>query len=840
MTRKFYFSAAVVLAMFCSGPNAAAQKTTLERVHENQRETAYPQTGHGLYINPAPLSLPESQRGDVLHQFELSSDRNFAKNKTITSEPKPWLMFNPHKALGKGTWYWRERKVKNGKAEEWGQTYSFDVTGDEPQFVTPGFDVFWKNMPKGYPRLHCFLAKDLQELRPKVTEHPEYKELVSRARQGLNYEINGNPYEAAGKIASFINYMYTAYLTTGDKVYSDKMLELFRAFLSATSDRNRFNNDFYAGDVIYILTHVFDSCYDLLSEDERAQAKAIILDFAKYHHDEARHGTEETHIFDNHFWQRTYREMLQVAFLFADSNDWAKETLEYCYELWTARAPASGFNRDGMWHNGDGYFNANVWTLYYVPSLFTYVTGSDFLKHPWYRNACKALLYTWPVGTCAPGFGDQNEKWDVPERQRMAFVDFLARETKDPYAAWYAGHSARTIRSDFDMRLYRMARSYKQYPNERNLPEGYDKALWMQDTGQFATHSALHNTGRNLYLSFRSSQFGSGSHTLADQNSFNLIFRGVPVYRATGYYLNFSDAHNIMSYRHTRACNSILVNGIGQPFTTRAYGKITRAFNGDNISYACGDASNAYCGISEYPMWQKNFKNAGIEQTPEYGFGETPLTKYRRHIFLLHPYTVVIYDELEASEPVDWDWLLHSPVKFDIDQKHGIIRTRNDEKEFTTVAQQFSNLPCTMSQTDEYAVAPNVAKYAKKGTEDNYVNSWHFTAKYADAPANRILTIIKILPDGNDLEKAISRKGNNFIYERWKINAEMDPDKPAHIRITNTRNNATFDLGSGKVELGDRKYNHLEDGSSVLYDLIDGEWIIDEISDCQPQPTGKM
>ena len=38
---------------------------------------------------------------------------------------------------------------------------------------------------------------------------------------------------------------------------------------------------------------------------------------------------------------------------------------------------------------------------------------------------------------------------------------------------------------------------------------------------------------------------------------------------------------------------------------------------------------------------------------------------------MLHPYTVVIYDELESSENVRWDWLLHIPVEFDIDQKNG-------------------------------------------------------------------------------------------------------------------------------------------------------------------------
>ena len=470
-----------------------------------------------------------------------------------------------------------------------------------------------------------------------------------------------------------------------------------------------------------------------------------------------------------------------------------------------------------------------------MPSLFSYVTKTDFLKHPWYQNAGQALLYAFPVGTMSAGFGDQNERATTPDRQRLAFSDFLAKELDNPYSAWYATNCQRELRRDFDMRLYRMATSWKTYTASKTLLPSSTKALWYEDIGEVVAHSAIQNTNRNLFLSFRSSPFGSGSHTLADQNSFNLHFRGVPVYRSTGYYLNFSDAHNLMSYRHTRAHNSILVDGIGQPFTTRAYGKITRMLNGENITYALGDASNAYCGTSEYPMWIENFKKAGITQTPENGFGETPLTKYRRHILMLHPDIVVIYDELEASKPVTWDWLLHSPVQFKIDNEKRTMTTRYEEKQFTAVAQLFSNQPCEITQTDQFKVAPDPKKMRK---EVSYPNQWHLDAKFQPCDKNRILTIIRVTPDGNK-EKVISRKGTNtFNCERWKIEAELDPAKPASLRIFNDRNNVTFSLGEGDVDINGTTYKRLEKGSSVLFDKIDGEWLVHEMSDYEPQFTG--
>ena len=125
----------------------------------------------------------------------------------------------------------------------------------------------------------------------------------------------------------------------------------------------------------------------------------------------------------------------------------------------------------------------------------------------------------------------------------------------------------------------------------------------------------------------------------------------------------------------------------------------------------------------------------------------------------------------------------------------------------------------------------------KKGQENKYVNQWHMTAKFQPSTANRILTVIRIQPDGQK-ELKVNRKGNMFNCERWNIKAELDPAKPAALQIVNTKNNATFSLGNNDVKIGDTTYKRLEKGSSVLYDNIDGEWLVHEMSDYEPQITG--
>lgn len=836
---KLLFSKWTTVILFVAALSPSmlmAQKTALVRVHENVRTTPYPQKEHTLYLNPAPLLVPVEMRKAEYLQFALSQDQRFPANKTLQSKPVPWCMFNPHQVLASGTWYWRFRSVdKAGKELPWSETYSFAVTDQIPQFVTPPFETFLKNMPKGYPRIYCFMEDGLKKAPATIQSHPEYKELIRRAETALktDYETNSQPYSVAGKMGQMANLLYTAYRGTDEQVYADKMLAFTRALLASTPDE-KLTDDFYCGDVLFLLTHTYDACYDQLTVDERQKIEKAVFQIAKLHHMIQRKGTEENHIFDNHYWQRAFREMLQIGLMFGDTNDAAKEILEYCYELWTARAPASGFNRDGEWHNGHGYFHANTKTLWYVPDLLSYMTGTDFLQHPFYKNLGKALVYAWPPRSMSAGFGDGNEAGAYPQRQRVALADYIARETGDPYAVWYCNEN-KNAKDDFDMRLYRIGKSDKTYPADQPLPADASKAIWFEDLGEMMAHSNLSRYRENLFLSFRSSPFGSGSHTLSDQNSFNLHFRGVPVYRSTGYYLNFSDPHNLLSYRHTRAHNTLLIDGIGQPFSTKGYGKLVRMLNGQNISYCLGDASNAYSGISEYPMWEKNFKNAKVEQSVENGFGETPLKKYRRHLFLLHPDIVVIYDELEADKPVRWDWLLHSPVEFQINEKETTLTTHYPEKKFSSVAQLFSNSACTMKQTDQFA-SPTDPKKFRKGT--SYPNQWHMTAAFEKSAANRILTIIRIQPDGTPI-KELTRDNDTFRIGSWEITAELDAAKPSEILILNAKNGSVFSFGDQNPQIKGKDYQRAK-GSSLLYDKMDGKWAVREMSDREPQPTGAM
>lgn len=815
---------------------------TIEVVHPDQRDKPYPREEHELYINPAPLLVPRAARAvDEFLEFELSQNIDFPAEGTYRSGKLAWNVYNIHESMSAGQWYWRFRRVdKNDRAAGWSKVYSFTVTGKEPVFVTPDFSVLQQNIPAKYPRIHCYIEQDIEKAKATITENREYKTLIDRAKLALEERdlTPTNLYANTNELSRYVfDYLYSAYLLTDDQKYYDKILDYGRRMITQTADdKTLLGDNFRSAEIVNILSTVYDACQTTLTEDEKTIIEKLILKVVIYYYDSYR-GHMENWFFDEHTWQIALRAMLEGAFVICQEYPEAMTALQYFYELWTSRAPSNGFNRDGAWFNGAGYFETNQYTLYYMPMLFSHLTKVNFLEHPWYQNAGKALVYSWLPESRATSFGDFN-RGNIPYRSRIGFADFLARELGDANAIWYVQECQRTVPpgeegsyslyGNVDLRLYRMSQGDAPYNISESTDIKFENFIWYKDCGEGIAFSNMADRNNNMSLAFRSSPYGSGNHTHSDQNSFKLLYKGENVYINAGYYQNYKDAHAILQYRNTRGHNTVMINGIGQPFTTRAYGNITRALNGDNLAYFAGDASQAYCGETENTYWIKCFAEAGLSQTPQYGFGENPLNCYKRQIFMLRPNKVVIYDELGADEPATWQWLLHSPVEFQIEGNK--IRTTYSEKGgFTSVAQMFTNQTPKITKTNRWfpggepIVEPDAAK------------QWHLTAEFERSAKNRILTVIQVSDNGNMEE--IWQINDEFLVGDWIIKAELDVDAPAAISITDKVTGATFSCGYDAPNVDGTLYQRQQEGSSVLYDYVDGTMKIQEMGDKPLQTT---
>ena len=779
------------------------------------RTTPYPQENDDVFLNPAPLLVPPSMRDGELLQFNLSRSKRFNGTDDMLSEPVRWGVFNAHRVLQKGTWYWRFRSVdKDGKKHPWSKVYRFTIGEDVPEFAAPPFDVFRKNLPVEWPRIYCFLEDGMEEARRNVRSHPEFWTMVDDARRALamDFRTDTVPYKHVFAMSENCDNLHTAWRMQGRDLYIEKMMQNVRCLLPEDPTEQFVENDFNAGELVYLLACTYDVARDRFTAEERKRIETLILHVMRQYCNGRLMGRLENRFYDEHIWQFTVRRLMQGALVLYDKYPEAEEYLEYLYEAWTSRAPASGFNRDGSWHNGANYFSANAVSLMYLPSLLGYVTGVDFLQHPWYRNAGKGIAYTWLPGSLSDGFGDGHEKMNKkPLRIRSAFADFLARETGDPYAEWYSSLND-SYKEEFETRLYRMACG-KPRTERAELPDSAPKAVWFRDCGEMVANSDLHDLKRNVSLSFRSSPFGSGNHTHSCQNAFNLHYGGEAVYHAAGHYMKFNDPHNLLSYRNTRAYNTVLVNGIGQPFTPEARGRIVRMMESDRMAYALGDASDAYCGVSDICLWKESFEKYGLEQSPENGFGDNPLTKYRRHILMLYPNIVIVYDELEASEEVCWDWLLHSPVKFGFD--NGTFVTERPDKGFRSVGHIWGSVVPRLVQTDKYAASPS-DKDAQRG--EDFTPQWTMTAAFDSCRKCHVLAVMQVEADGM---KAVDVKdeGGSLTLGDWKIEAELDAEKAPRLSVCNLSNGSSFSYGEDPS------------GASVISDTVDGKLSVNKMTD---------
>lgn len=814
------------------GPVSPETVENPDRWHDKRRTEVYPKMSNELYINPSPLIVPQSLKTGEWLQFALSQDSSFPEGAVIVSDTLSWCMFNPHRSLSCGKWYWKYRNISSdGTAEKWSDIIEFEVKAATPVFVTPEFRAFAGNIPHGHPRLLCFLDPYIDQARDNAASHEEYGKLISRAETACSQDFQSlvSPYNESNMemVRIYMSRLYQAYHVTGEKKYAEKMREVFDIITERNwNDTELFYSNFGSTDIAYSVLSAYDMLYDRLDAGECRKAEEILMRIAE-HYIIMYRTSQENNIFDNHFWQRNMRILFQTALCLCDKPEYAEQAtymLEYYYELWTARAPASGFNRDGAWTNGTGYFNANIYTLAYMPKLLSFITRTDFHQHPWYRNAGEAIVYSWPPDSKGTGFGDSSEDYDRPHRSRVAFADYLARELKDPFAGWYAGQCHKDLIEDTEMRIFRMCLP-KNYSTD--YPADMPKLKWYKDIGEVVMHSDLADTGNNLTVSFRSSTFGSGSHTLADQNSFNIIYRGEEIYYHSGYYTSFSDRHNLLSYRHTRAHNSILVNGIGQPFSSTGYGMLLRADGGDNIGYCIGDASNAYRNISDDPMWIQNFRNAGIEQSEANGFGPTPLSRYRRQILTLYPDIVLVYDDLAATEPVKWEWLLHSPTQFDID---GLGFTSVSGKGTHAQTTLFTESQCRISATDEFFEAPPAPKDGPEWKQ------WHLTATVENSKAVRFLAVIQ-LKDGTDGFISIERKGTNLSIGDWEISVNLNPNLEECFTVKNTRNGSFYNYGHENISVDGTEYIRQYTLSSILHDSEGRTFRTTESIDSNPIST---
>ncbi len=853
------------LLMACgSSDQSAVIKVSEETLMHEVRATPSPANDTYVKVNPPRFMWPDKfphlgpvldgvpgqvdEKPKVVYRIRISQDKNFQK-EVLTGE-RAWAFFNPFQCLAQGKWYWQHAYVTPEGKEEWSPVYQFHIGKDTPEFNPPALEKVLAKYPSHHPRV-LLDADDWEEIITKNKNNPEAQAYINKASWCISHPLKHLQEEIdttnvvtltnvvqrksalireSRKIVdreeSNVEALVRAYLLTKEEKFYREGINRLSKILSWQTSKY-FAGDFNLSTLLSMSTSAYDGFYNLLSPSE----KQLLLDNIrnignKFYNEYVNH--LENRIADNHVWQMTFRILTMAAFATVGEIPEASVWTDYCYNEWISRLP--GLNEDGAWHNGDSYFHVNIRTLIEIPAFFSRISGFNFFADPWYNNNVLYVIYQQPPFSKSGGHGNSHEGQRTPNGGRVGYADALARECNNPWAAAYV-HEIMQEDPDIlskafeakpaDLTWYRCTTKKERPAYSVHLSELLPSKVFSQ-TGTALMNTDIGHHTNNAMLSFRSSPYGSTSHALANQNAFNTFFGGKAIFYSSGHRTGFTDDHCMYAYRNTRAHNSILVNGMGQKIGTEGYGWIPRYYEGEEISYVVGDASNAY-GKVVSPLWLERGLLSGTQYTPEKGWDENKPDFFRRHIVQLgRSGLFVVYDELIGKEPVEWDYLLHTvELPMEVTEEKGGLRILGKNKaDGISIAHLFSSQKMTYAQTDTFFVA---AVDWKKRLGKTLSNHYHFTA--TTAPCSKVCFLNVIDVHGNNrVDAMVSHEGNRITVEGWIIECNLEGEGNAFLHIENERNGVSLDFNYGSNK-----------GATTIIDRVDGKIIKKRLVDSLPE-----
>ena len=778
------------------------------------------------------------------YDVRLSQNDAFDGPDLIEGNDLPWVIFNPHQQLAQGRWFWQHR-VDDGP---WSDTHSFLITSESDEWNPPSAERLLAGIPRYHPR-RLVDKPEWEAFRLKAAGTLEAAHILAMADRYVGQDpphedhsilnLEGDDAAKTDKIQKDaskeigselfqgVDPLCKAYVLTGEAKYREAAMQW--AMEASTWDPAGVTriNDFGDSRIMLSMATVYDIFYDQLTAPQReALLQAIRARGENFYQSYV--NNKESAVLSNHVWQHIFHYLFDTAIAVHGDIPEAATWLTYLYEMFLARAPILG-GEDGGWVHGLSYFRMNMDMLIDVPQRIKTYTGFDFIAHtPWYRENSNYFLYGFPPGSAGTGFSDNSHDLPEPRGDYLAYADALSRLVQNPYAAWYrdrvsavtdelgalnevhqskkyleADEVQRELAATSMLQWNRLKYLYEMPAVEPLSPVELPKARVFKGVGLVTMHSQdlSQPADENFFVAMRSSPFGTYSHMLSDNNTFNMAYGGDRLFYHTGFKVAMSAPHRQLYYKHTKSHNGILIDGEGQPYATEAYGWMENFLTGDQLSYAVGNASNAYDSLEEK-------MDAGLKT-------------FRRHLIMLRPDIVVVYDELEAEKPVEWSYLLHAYNEISLKPKNQILTTTNRAGHARVYLTGSSDLD--WSVTDEYEVPAENWRMQEDadGQLKEYTNdAWHFAAKSPKTEKMRFLAVYQVRPKKGEAEPEFNDlqfPGPGVVrVGKWKITANMDASAPARIEILNAVDGVAFNSDGAALGLADQTFTGSAAGAALL------------------------
>lgn len=685
---------------------------------------------------------------DAAYVLRVSSDPAFPKASTMVFENLPLNFFTPDAVLDPGDYHWSYTtwdKADAAQTAQWSSARRFTVPDGLAQTPLAGRDARLATAPMDHPRLwmtndrlpdfiasvkadadHCtwstFYAKSVlpwmdRDVMREPAGYPEHKRTAAVWRK---------TYIDLQEVWYAIRHLAIGGKVTGDAAMTARAKEwlLVTASWDPMGVTSRAYTDEWAYRVCNALAWGYDWLYDELSEDERKVVRTALLDRTR---DIAEHAilNAKIHLFpyDSHAVRSVSLTIIPacIALLGDDEADEARDWLNYSIEfLMTVYSPWG--DNDGGWAEGTQYWMMGIAYLIDSANRLKSYTGIDLYARPFLQNTGDFPLYCKAPNTRRASFGDDSALGDLPAiKTGLNMRQFAGATGKGEYQ-WYAEENL-TLNPDTEMAFYNWGwwdTNFDELVFRTDFPEvtatpPKGGLRHFKGIGWVGVQHAMDEPDNHIQFVFKSSKFGSVSHSHGDQNAFCMAAYGEDMAIQSGYYVAFNSSMHQNWRRQTRSKNAILINGKGQyaekdkSKALGSTGRIVCAEEREDHVFIHGDATAAYQSLS-----------------PE-------VTRVEREIYIVRNSYFVMIDKVDADTPVTVEWLLHANNPFELG-KSSFRNTGARAGFYGQVVWSEAGKPVITQETGFPDVDP--ADYG-----DLPVSTF-LTAKYPAATRHRIATLL--------------------------------------------------------------------------------------------------
>ena len=634
-----------------------------------------PQPQDEITENPPRFMWLPVIEDEASYALRISPDKNFPDVKTIIYTDIPLNFFTPDAVLAAGDYYWSYAVWSpddNAAATDWSDPRSFKIAKGLPETPLKSRAARYNTANAAHPRL--WLGPDeLRKFKADVSKDASHctwstffeKSVIPWLDRPVMAEPAGYPdHKRTAPIwrQTYIDCQELIYairhLAIAGHVLDDpEMLARSKEWLLSAAAWNpagttsRSYTDEWAFRVNLALAWGYDWLYNEMTDDERDTVRRALLARTRETADHIiKHANIHLFPYDSHAVRAVSAVLVPACIALLDDAPEAREWLDYSIEfLSTVYSPWGDV--DGGWAEGPHYWMTGMAYLIDAANLLRSYVDIDLYQRPFFQKTGDFPFYTKPPDTRRATFGDDSTMGDLPCLKVGYNLRQYAGVTGNGAYQWYYEEIRRNDPGtegmfynygwwdlNFDELVYR-----HDFPLVKAVPpKDVDALRWFKGIGWAAIQHRMDDPKEHIHFVMKSSPFGSISHSHGDQNAFCMAAFGEDLAIQSGHYVAFNSSMHQTWRRQTRSKNAILINGQGQyadkdkARAMRAKGLITTAEQRQDHIFIQGDATAAYQTL-----------------TPE-------ITNVQRDVYFVHNSYFVIVDTVDASDPVEIEWLLHA------------------------------------------------------------------------------------------------------------------------------------------------------------------------------------